>query len=77
MRFPDRRQLEIGMGDSDQELLRRFAQDSDESAFEALLQRHVDLVHSAALRQAGPDPQAASVTDSPTDPGSLSPFIDL
>jgi RNA polymerase sigma factor (sigma-70 family) len=47
------------MGDSDQELLRRFAQDSDESAFEALLQRHVDLVHSAALRQAGPDPQAA------------------
>jgi len=47
------------MGDSDQELLRRFAQDSDESAFEALLQRHVDLVHSAALRQAGPDSQAA------------------
>ena len=47
------------MGDSDQELLRRFAKDSDESAFEALLQRHVDLVHSAALRQAGPDPQAA------------------
>lgn len=47
------------MGDSDQELLRRFAQDSDESAFEALLQRHVDLVHSAALRQAGPDPQSA------------------
>ncbi len=47
------------MGESDQELLRRFAKKSDEPAFEELLRRHVDLVHSAALRQAGPDPQAA------------------
>ena len=47
------------MGDSDKELLRRFANDQDEAAFEQLMRRHVDLVHSAALRQAGLDPQAA------------------
>lgn len=58
------------MGDSDQELIRRFAEDSDESAFEELLRRYVDLVHSAALRQAGPDPQAAQDV-------AQSVFIDL
>lgn len=48
---------------SDAELLRRYARNSDETAFAAVVQRHVDLVYSAALRQLGGDrPQAEEVT---------------
>lgn len=35
---------------SDQELLRRYVQDHSEAAFTALVERHVDLVYSVALR---------------------------
>jgi len=43
----------------DSELLRRYAQQRDEAAFERLVQRHVNLVFSAALRQTGGDAQTA------------------
>ncbi len=36
---------------NDMDLLRRFAQDGAEDAFAELVRRHLDLVHSAALRQ--------------------------
>jgi RNA polymerase sigma factor (sigma-70 family) len=48
---------------SDAELLRRYARNSDDAAFAAVVQRYVDLVYSAALRQlAGDRPQAEDVT---------------
>src|SRR2546426_9498490 len=43
----------------DSELLRRYAQHRDEAAFERLVQRHVNLVFSAALRQTDGDAQTA------------------
>ena len=42
----------------DRALLRLFATDNSEAAFATLVERHVSLVHSAALRQTG-DPHAA------------------
>jgi RNA polymerase sigma factor (sigma-70 family) len=47
----------------DAELLRRYAADRSEPAFTELIQRHVDLVYSAALRLANGDvPRAQDVT---------------
>jgi len=43
----------------DSELLRRYAEHRDEAAFERLVQRHVNLVFSAALRQTDGDAQTA------------------
>ncbi len=43
----------------DAALLRRFADESDEHAFAELLERHVNLVYSAALRQTTGDVQLA------------------
>ena len=43
----------------DSELLRRYAEHRDEAAFTELVQRHVNLVFSAALRQTGGDAQTA------------------
>jgi RNA polymerase sigma factor (sigma-70 family) len=39
------------MDETDLELLTRYARDNAEDAFAELLRRHIDLVHSAALRQ--------------------------
>ena len=36
---------------SDSDLLRQFARENSQDAFAALVQRHLDLVYSAALRQ--------------------------
>lgn len=47
----------------DTELLRSFAEEGDEDAFRALVDRHVNLVHSIALRQVNGDAHlAADVT---------------
>lgn len=43
----------------DAELLRCFARNRDEAAFAEVVRRHVDLVHSAALRQVGGDAHLA------------------
>ena len=39
------------MSDTDLELLARYARHGAEDAFAELVRRHLDLVHSAALRQ--------------------------
>ena len=39
------------MSDTDLKLLKRYTNDSAEDAFAEIVRRHVDLVHSAALRQ--------------------------
>ncbi|MGO9537996.1 MAG: RNA polymerase sigma factor, partial [Limisphaerales bacterium] len=44
---------------SDSELLRRYAGTHSEAAFTELVQRHVNLVHSAALRQVNGDAHLA------------------
>ena len=47
----------------DTELLRRYVESRDEAAFSELVRRHVDLVHSVALRQVNGDAHlAADVT---------------
>ncbi len=43
----------------DCELLRRYSEERSEEAFAELVQRHVDLVHSAALRQVNGDTHLA------------------
>ena len=44
---------------SDSDLLREYASKNSQDAFAELVQRHVDLVHSAALRQVGGDAHLA------------------
>ena len=44
----------------DAELLRRYAGERAEDAFAELVRRHLDLVHSAALRQVGGNPASAA-----------------
>ena len=44
---------------SDSDLLREYASNNSQDAFAELVQRHVDLVHSAALRQVGGDAHLA------------------
>ncbi len=44
----------------DAKLLRRYATEKSEEAFAALVQRHLDLVYSAALRRLGGDAHAAA-----------------
>ena len=47
----------------DAALLRRYAEEKSEEAFAALVRRHIDFVHAAALRQArGNAPLAQDVT---------------
>ena len=55
---------------NDAELLQRYAESRCEAAFTELVKRHVDLVHSAALRQVGGDAQLAQDV-------TQSVFIDL
>ena len=45
---------------TDAELLRRYADERSEAAFAELVRRHLDLVHSAALRQVGGNSAAAA-----------------
>src|SRR6185437_2903765 len=47
------------MNTNDGELLQRYASEHSEGAFEELVQRHINLVYSAALRQVNGDMQAA------------------
>lgn len=47
------------MNTSDGELLRRYSSERCDSAFEELVQRHINLVYSAALRQVNGDTQLA------------------
>ena len=42
------------------ELLRRYAEDRSETAFEEVVRRHLNLIHSAALRQVCGNPAAAA-----------------
>lgn len=44
---------------TDAELLRRYAAAHEDDAFEALVQRHLNLVYSVALRQVGGDSHLA------------------
>lgn len=63
---------------NDMDLLRRFARDGAEEAFAELVRRHLDLVHSAALRQVRSPQLAEEVaqsvfTDLARDAGRLKP----
>src|SRR5262245_22795497 len=49
---------------SDLDLLRQYARENSEEAFAALVQRHLDLVYSAALRQVRLPQQAEEVAQS-------------
>lgn len=49
---------------TDLELIRRYAQQSSEEAFAALVNRHLDLVYSSALRQVRSPQLAEEVTQS-------------
>src|SRR5882724_3001944 len=44
---------------NDSELLKRYAETRSEAAFTELVQRHIDLVYSAAFRQVGGDAHLA------------------
>ncbi len=60
VRFADRRQpLRKSAMTADSELLRRYVDERSESAFTELVQRHVGLVYSVALRRVGGDAQLA------------------
>lgn len=51
------------MDDSaDCQLLRKYAEQSDQAAFHALVERYADLVYSAALRQVASTDLAADIT---------------
>src|SRR5690349_12498055 len=50
------------MDRSDQELLRDFAAKGSEAAFNVLVQRHLNLVFSTALRQIGESQMAKDIT---------------
>lgn len=52
------------MSESDLELLHRYAKDGCEDAFAEVVQRHVDFVHSAALRQVRSPQLAQDVSQS-------------
>jgi len=52
----------LSMNTDEQELLRRFARQKDESAFAELVSRYIDIVHSAALRQTGDREAARDIT---------------
>jgi RNA polymerase sigma factor (sigma-70 family) len=43
----------------DAQLLRSFVEENSHAAFQSLVTRHIDLVHSAALRRTGGDPHRA------------------
>lgn len=47
---------------SDPELLRSYIRESSQEAFAELVQRHIDFVYAAALRQAGSNARAEDVT---------------
>src|SRR5476651_1121342 len=47
---------------NDMELLRDYARNGSEAAFAELVQRHVNLVYSAALRHVGIDAHAEEIT---------------
>src|ERR1051326_7023323 len=47
---------------SDRDLLRKFAVEDSEAAFAALVERHINLVYSTALRQVGEAQTAQDVT---------------
>src|SRR5258705_8358227 len=47
------------MDETDQALLSDFAMHRSEEAFAELVNRHLDMVHSAAIRLAGPCPESA------------------
>jgi len=66
------------MMNEDMELVREYAMHRSETAFETLVSRHVSLVHSAALRQAGDPHLAEEITQTvfiilARKAGSLSP----
>lgn len=52
------------MSESDLQLLSRYTRDRAEEAFAELVRRHLDLVHSAALRQVRSPQLAAEVAQS-------------
>src|SRR6187431_719166 len=63
---------------TDLQLLARYARDQDEDAFAELVRRHLDLVHSAALRQVRSPHLAEEVaqsvfTDLARNTGNLKP----
>jgi len=71
---------------SDLDLLRQFARENSQDAFAEIVQRHLDLVYSAALRQVR-SPQLAEeiaqsvfadlarVAATPSSPGTLTPWL--
>src|SRR5262245_41110883 len=60
--FPVRRPYMGKMMTDDMELVRQYAQNSSEQAFDTLVSRHINVVHSVAIRQVGSPDLAADVT---------------